>query len=200
MVGGRQVKVATTYGPVPGDSSTKEAPPVRLHLITSLPGMGKTTAIKSLAAALPTGSFGGFYTEEIRVSGGRTGFRAVTFGGKETILAHVSFKSGPRVGKYGVDLPAFESIVVPEIDPHLVGHGLLLIDEIGKMECASEYFTRCVREILAQGRDMVATVAAKGGGLIGEVKRRPEAFLHKLHRSNRERLPHEILGMLRSGE
>ena len=173
---------------------------MRLHLITSLPGMGKTTAIKSLAAALPTGSFGGFYTEEIRVSGGRTGFRAVTFSGKETILAHVSFKSGPRVGKYRVDVPAFERTAVPEIDPRLVGHELFLIDEIGKMECASEYFVGCVTEILAQGRDVVATVAAKGGGLIEEVKRRPEAVLHKLHGGNRERLPLEIMRMLRSGE
>ena len=126
------------------------------------------------------------------------GFRAVTFSGKEAVLAHVSFRNGPRVGRYRVDLPTFERIVVPEIDPGLVGHGLFLIDEIGKMECASAYFLRCVRDILFQGRDLVAAVAAKGGGLIDGIKKRPEAVLHVLDRGNRERLPIDIADMLRS--
>ncbi len=170
----------------------------QLHLITALPGAGKTTAIKALAAALEGRAFGGFYTEEMRVSGSRTGFRAVTFSGKEAVLAHVSFKSGPRVGKYRVDLPAFEGIAVPEIDPRLVRHDLFLIDEIGKMECASEYFLTCVREILLRGKDLVVTVAAKGGGLIAEIKGAPGAVLHELDARNRERLPADIADALRS--
>lgn len=169
----------------------------RVHLITALPGAGKTTAIKVLASALPAGTFGGFYTEEIRVSGLRTGFRAATFSGRESVLAHVSFTRGPRVGKYRVDVPEFERIAVPEIDPHLADHDLFVIDEIGKMECASEYFVRCVRQILTQGKDLVATVALKGGGLIDEVKSWPEAVLHRLDAGNRERLPHDILHTLR---
>jgi nucleoside-triphosphatase len=170
----------------------------QIHLITGLPGAGKTTAIKMLAAALKDVAFAGFYTEEMRVSGNRTGFNAVTFGGREAVMAHVSFKSGPRVGKYRVDLPAFERIAVPEIDPKLVQHELFLIDEIGKMECASEYFVTCVREILAEGRDLVATIAAKGGGLIAEVKRDPRAVLHHLDASNRDRLPLDIAKILRA--
>lgn len=166
-------------------------------MITALPGTGKTTAIKIFASALPPGTFGGFYTEEIRVSEVRAGFRVATFNGRESVLAHVSFKRGPKIGKYRVDVPEFERIAVPEIDLHLANHDLFVIDEIGKMECASEYFVRCVQEILTQGKDLVATVALKGGGLIDEVKSRPDAILHRLDAGNRERLPHDILHTLR---
>jgi len=169
----------------------------RLHLITGAPGAGKTTAMKTLVSALPSGSIAGFYTEEIRESGQRKGFRAITLGGKETVMAHVSFKSGPRVGKYRVDIPAFDEVVVPEIDPSLTSCTLFVIDEIGKMECFSDYFVECVRGIVAEGRGIVATVALKGAGLIEEIKRAPGATLHNLERSNRERLPCVILHGLR---
>lgn len=169
----------------------------RVHLITALPGTGKTTAIKSLASALEPGAFSGFYTQEMRVSGTRTGFKAVTFEGREVILAHVSFKSGPRVGKYRVDVSGFEEAAVPEIDPRLVDRRLFVIDEIGKMECESGYFVECVMEILERGMDLVATVALRGGGLIDKVKRRPEVVTHKLDRDNRDRLPLAIAAALK---
>ena len=170
-----------------GDSSRGQ-----LHLITALPGAGKTTAIKALASALPRGRFAGFYTEEIRVAGDRKGFRAITFSGAEATLAHVSFKRGPRVGKYGVDVEAFEKIAVPEIDPDLSGCSLFVVDEIGKMECASAYFARCITQILLTGRHLVATVALKGQGLIADVKRAPNASVYNLDRGNRDRLPFDI--------
>jgi nucleoside-triphosphatase len=169
----------------------------RIHLITGSPGAGKTTAVKALASALPPESIAGFFTEEIRESGSRQGFRAITFSGKEMVMAHVSFKSGPRVGKYRVDIPAFDKIVVPEIDPSLTSGNLFVIDEIGKMECFSDYFVQCVRGIVTEGKEVVAAVALKGAGLIEEIKKVPGADLHTLDRTNRDHLPDVILQELR---
>jgi len=71
------------------------------------------------------------------------------------------------------------------------------VDEIGKMECLSPEFVAAVRTLLALERPLLATVALRGEGLIGEVKRDPRARLFNLTRDNRERAPAEIAGLLR---
>ena len=171
----------------------------RLRLITAPPGAGKTTAILAVASALRRGGFSGFYTEEMRAGGVRTGFKAVTFAGCDAVLADVSFRSGPRVGRYRVDVPQFEKVVVPSIDPNLTGADLFILDEIGKMECLSAYFVDCVRRIIAQNKTLVATVALKGGGLIAEVKKAPGVLIYGLNANNRARLPSDIVQSLRAG-
>ncbi|PYN08550.1 MAG: hypothetical protein DME02_07250 [Candidatus Rokuibacteriota bacterium] len=42
-------------------------------LLTGRPGVGKTTVIRAVAAAVPTRRVGGFFSEEIRVRGERRG-------------------------------------------------------------------------------------------------------------------------------
>ncbi|MBI2218916.1 MAG: hypothetical protein HYU51_16645 [Candidatus Rokubacteria bacterium] len=50
--------------------------------------------------------------------------------------------------------------------------GPVAVDEIGKMECLSRAFVEAVRALLDTAMPVVATVAARGGGFIEEVKRR----------------------------
>jgi nucleoside-triphosphatase len=70
---------------------------------------------------------------------------------------------------------------------------LIIIDEIGKMELFSHLFSELVRDILAADTQLLATVAMKGGGLIREIKQRPEVHLFEVTRHNRDRLPVQIL-------
>lgn len=167
-----------------------------LVLLTGPPGVGKTTALRRVCDALRIEPLRGFYTEEVRAGGVRQGFRLVTFDGAARTIADVGRPGAPRVGKYGVDVAAIDAVarrvLVP--DPAVA---LFVIDEIGKMECLARGFVDAVRGLLARSRPLLATVALRGEGLIEEVKRDPRARLVHLTRENRDRLPDEIVGMLR---
>jgi nucleoside-triphosphatase len=165
-------------------------------LVEARPGAGKTTAVIRLAerlraAALP---LGGFFTEEIRERGVRVGFRVETFAGGRGVLAHVELPGPPRVGKYGVDLEAFERVALPSlVQP--VG-GATVIDELGKMELASARFRDAVITLLDADVPLVATVHAFRHPFTDALKRRPGVELLRLSRANRDDLPDALAARL----
>ncbi|XP_040453649.1 cancer-related nucleoside-triphosphatase isoform X2 [Falco biarmicus] len=88
--------------------------------LTGPPGVGKTTLIQKVTQALKSSGIpiDGFYTEEVREGGRRTGFDVVTLSGKRGPLSRVSSDSSTsrreyRVGQYVVDLVSFEHLVLP---------------------------------------------------------------------------------------
>ncbi len=105
-------------------------------LLTGRPGCGKTTLIKRVVSELARPA-GGFYTEEIRAHGERLGFKIITLDGQEALLAHVDFKTPERVGKYGLDLSALETVGVEALREAVHARQLVVIDEIGPMELRS---------------------------------------------------------------
>src|SRR6266568_7632459 len=119
-------------------------------LLTGRPGCGKTTLIKALLNDLARPA-GGFYTEEIRERGVRVGFKLVTLDGKEAVLAHINFKTRERVGKYGIDLSALETVGVAAVREAVRARLLVVIDEIGPMEIRSAIFCDAVNEALDSG-------------------------------------------------
>jgi len=161
-------------------------------LITGLPGVGKTTLIKKISEAFKNFHPAGFYTEEIREGGVRKGFALVNLDGRKGLLSHIDIRSSHRVGKYGVDIKGFEDFLgtIPFFDPSAQ---LIVIDEIGKMECLSDRFQKLMREILGSEKLLIATIAVKGGGLIEEVKRRHDVELFQISQDNRNTLLSEIL-------
>jgi nucleoside-triphosphatase len=126
-------------------------------LLEGRPGSGKTTLARRLVAGLRERDIPvtGFTTEELRERGRRVGFAIETVDGKRGTLAHVDFAGPPRVGKYGVDLDALERLAIPALQ---ASGDLVVIDELGKMELASELFRAAVDELLATPADVVATV------------------------------------------
>ena len=162
-------------------------------LITGFPGLGKTTLIEKLSEALTYLHPVGFYTEEIREGGERKGFELVNLEGKRGVLSHVDIKSPYRVGQYKVDISGFEDFLdgISFFDP---SSGLIMIDEIGKMECLSDKFKKILIEILDSEKWVIATIALKGSGLITEVKQRQDVKLFEITKGNRNSLLSEILG------
>ena len=134
-------------------------------IITGLPGVGKTTLIRGILQEVRSLNPRGFYTAEIREQGLRQGFSLVSLTGEKSLLASENIPSRFRVGKYGVDLVSFENFLanIPFRDP---AGSLIVIDEIGRMECFSKLFTDLVMELLSSSKLVVATVALKGTGLI----------------------------------
>ncbi len=168
-------------------------------LLTGSPGCGKSTILLHVADRIGDKKVRGFTTEEVREKGNRVGFRIRTFSGEEGLLSHVRIKSPYRVGKYGVDVEEFERLVLPELAQDDDQTEAYLIDEIGKMECFSEAFVEAVRKLLRGKVPVAATVAAKGGGFIGEAKKLPNLNLVHVTKDNRDTLPKRIVEWLRRG-
>ncbi|XP_058022410.1 cancer-related nucleoside-triphosphatase isoform X2 [Ahaetulla prasina] len=88
--------------------------------LTGPPGIGKTTLVRKAAEILKSSGIpiDGFYTEEVRESGRRTGFDVVTLNGRRGILSrvgsgHSAARHEYRVGQYVVDLASFEQLALP---------------------------------------------------------------------------------------
>jgi nucleoside-triphosphatase len=165
-------------------------------LITGLPGSGKTTLIRKLAGELRSCGPSGFFTQEIRVQGTRKGFAMTSFAGATGTLAHVDIRGPERVGRYGVDVAGFERFLrsLPLLDPR---NRVVIIDEIGKMECLSARFRDAVSALLDSAVPVVATVARNGGAFIEQIKDRPDVDLVELTERNRNALLGDIASRVR---
>jgi len=161
-------------------------------LITGQPGVGKTTLMKKLAEDLRDLRPVGFYTAEIREEGMRKGFELISLSGQEGILAHIDIRSPYRVSRYRVDIRSFEDFLdsITFLDPST---NLIIIDEIGKMECFSDKFRTLIRKILDSDKLLIATISLKGSGLIAEIKKRNDIKLFEMKQNNRDGLLIEVL-------
>src|SRR5512135_918145 len=126
-------------------------------LVTGAPGVGKTTLIRAVLAALRKRA-GGFVTEELREEGKRVGFRVCSLDGSTAILAHVRATRGPRVGRYQVDVPAFEAVGVSALEAATRDADLIVVDEIGKMELHSRRFMDALETALRSWKPILGTV------------------------------------------
>lgn len=160
-------------------------------LLTGPPGCGKTTVIGKVVKGLRFPAIG-FYTEEVRGRNARRiGFDVVMLNGRRGPLARVG-SSGLRVGKYGVDLDFLENNVLSEVSGN--SGNLIVLDEIGKMECLSRRFQEVVRSILSGPSPVIGTVALGGAAFIREVRTRQDVELIEVTGGNREQLPEELIG------
>ncbi len=171
-------------------------PRPRNILLTGRPGIGKTTVVRRFVALHSNKHLSGFYTDELREQGRRTGFRIITLDGATGILAHQEAKSRFRVGKYRVNVEEFEALVLSRLDARIRNLDLFIIDEIGKMECFSQSFIASVRSLLDSPTPVLATVAQKGAGFIGEVRSQSDVTLIQITTQNREKLPQQLSRMI----
>lgn len=161
-------------------------------LITGQPGIGKTTLVIRLSKELKEFDPFGFYTAEIRKEGIRKGFELISLSGAKGLLSYTDIKSPFRVGKYGVDIKGFEDFL--DSIPFLISEkNLVIIDEIGKMECCSDKFRYLIKEILASDSLLIATISLKGSGFIADIKQRNDVKLFELTQSNRDTLISDVL-------
>uniref|UniRef100_A0A4Y0BUB9 AAA+ ATPase domain-containing protein n=1 Tax=Anopheles funestus TaxID=62324 RepID=A0A4Y0BUB9_ANOFN len=177
-----------------------------LILVTGMPGVGKTTIMRKLSVELRKHNVpvAGFYTEEVRESGDRIGFDVVTFEGQRAPLArtNVSHSNNPTVGRYSVCLDEFERLAIPALDERhaaeITTKGVLLLDEIGRMELKSRTFQErmnaIVKEVDIGKLRFIATVPLKSAGIevIERLKRNKGCQMFHVKPSNRDEMYGDI--------
>jgi len=165
-------------------------------LITGAPGAGKTTLIRAVVAESPRKA-GGFVTEEIREGGERTGFRVSALDGRVGVLARVTGVTGPRIGRYHVDVPAFEAVGIAALETATAEADLIVVDEIGKMELCSPRFAPALEAALASRKPVLGTILQAPHPWLDAIKRRPSVELYRLTERNRQDLKDALVARLR---
>lgn len=155
-------------------------------LFTGLPGCGKSTLIEKVVEGINRPGTG-FFTRELREKGHRVGFSINTLDGKQGLLAHQDIKGRYRVGRYGVNLDDIDRVAVPSMIPASEDM-VVVIDEIGKMECFSPLFRATLIQILNSKNLVIGFIALKGDLFIQQIKKRKDILLIHVSYQNRDRL------------
>ena len=165
-------------------------------LLTGVPGSGKTTAIRKVVSRLSC-NVGGFYTDEIREGGRRTGFRLCTLDGRQGVLAHVSISSAPRISKYGVDLAVLEGIGVDCLERAIAEKDVVVIDEIGPMEILSKIFCMTVLQALESEAIVLGSIVKRKTNFTDAIKEHPNVRVFEISVTNRDTIPERLLELIR---
>lgn len=171
--------------------------------LTGPPGCGKTTLVKAFAARF-AGHVTGFYTEEVRgAKGQRMGFDIVSHTGERAVLARRGARSTARVGPYAVFLEPLEEWGLELLRPSRE-RPLVILDEVGKMECLSRPFQQRVLALVGSPHPILGSVAVRGAGLIGQIREHEEVDCREVTRENRDPLVRQLetkyRGYLEAGE
>lgn len=149
--------------------------------------MGKTTIIKKVIEKINKPVIG-FYTEEVREADKRIGFLLITLDGKKGYLAHQDIKSNYYIRRYGVSIENIENLSIPSITPK-TKDDIIIIDEIGKMECFSEKFKIAATNALNSSNIVIGTIAIGGTDFIQNIKKRHDIKIYEVTQNNRDELP-----------
>ena len=164
-------------------------------LVTGPPGCGKSTLLEKVIEQLKQ-PLSGFITRETREKGKRVGFSIETLDGKKSVLAHIRSASPYKVGRYGVSIEIIDRLVVPSLKIADPG-GIIIVDEIGKMECLSASFRSAVSNILDSPGLVLGSISQRGGPFIQSIREREDVLLIDITPANRDLLVDSILEMAR---
>lgn len=163
------------------------------YLVTGEPGIGKTTLIRQVISTMRLRA-AGFYTEDLRTSGQREGFRIVTLDGDVALLASAGHAHSVTVSKYGVDVQELDRVGVAALRRGMARGHVLVVDEIGKMQLFSREFRQTIFEAVRLGHPLLGTVMLGRNPYAERIRSHRNVELLQLTVDNRQ----QVLSLLRS--
>ncbi len=111
-------------------------------------------------------------------------------------MAHQDYATDVRVGRFGVDVPTFERVGLPALRRALDQGSIVVVDEIARMELASEPFVKLVEEVMTGWAPVVASVHLQAHPFTDALKRRADVEVVSLTLDNRDAMPAQLLKRL----
>ena len=118
-----------------------------------------------------------------------------TLDGQEGLLGHETIKSSYHIRRYGVSIENIEQLAVPAITPQSEDT-IVVIDEIGKMECFSSAFCKAALKALDAPNMVLGTIAVGGTDFIRALKERKDIKIYEVTLQNRDQLPDLLLEII----
>lgn len=165
-------------------------------LLTAPPRTGKSTLIKKIIQTLGEKNLCGFFTEEIHRDGERVGFKIKELNGDEFVFSHVDIVSDYKISRYNVDLEKFENFI-DNVFSKIDNDKILIIDEIGPMQCLSSIFKKKITELFNRPTVVLGTVFYQNFEWIDDIKKSDKVELIELNLENRDCIASEIVDKLK---
>jgi nucleoside-triphosphatase len=164
----------------------------RIILVTGPPGVGKTSVLRRTVKALKSRDYaiGGMICREVREGGVRVGFEIMDLStGQRGWLAHIDQPTGPKIGKYHVNLTDLDVIGAGSILDAIQTADILAIDEIGPMELLSTTLSNAILKAVESSKPMLGTIHYRlNNSLIESIKMREDTEILTVTYENRENL------------
>ncbi len=164
----------------------------RIILVTGPPGIGKTSILRRALPELKNRGYdvGGMICSDVREGGLRVGFEIMDLStGTRGWLAHVNQLTGPKIGKYRVNLTDLDVMGAGSILDALQNSDILVVDEIGPMELLSPAFSNALLKAVESSKPMLGTIHYKlSTSLVDRIKMREDTEILKVTCENRGNL------------
>ncbi len=164
----------------------------RIILITGPPGIGKTSILRRTVKELTNRKYkiGGMVCREVREGGIRVGFEIRDLStGQRGWLGHVNQPTGPKIGKYHVNLTDLDVISAASILDALKNADVLAVDELGPMELLSPAFSNALVKAVESSKPMLGTIHYRlSTPLVNNIKMREDTEILRVTHENRESL------------
>jgi nucleoside-triphosphatase len=164
----------------------------RVILVTGPPGVGKTSVLRRTVKALKNRGYtiGGMICRDVREAGVRVGFEIMDLStGQRGWLAHIGQPTGPKIGKYHVNLIDVDVIGAGSILDAIQTADIVVIDEIGPMELLSTALSNAILKAVESSKPMLGTIHYRmSNSLVDNIKMREDTEILRVTYENRERL------------
>ena len=127
---------------------------------------------------------------EVREAGIRVGFEIVDIStGARGWLAHVNQPTGPKIGKYHVNVTDLDVIGVGAVLDAVQNADIQAVDEIGPMELTSKAFNNALIKAVESPKPLLGTLRYDlSNPLVKSIKSRDETDILSVTYKNREDL------------